>query len=53
MVSSLVVMAAAALFQQPACDASKTRSLPRAKISAVYNGSGSTDDAKNFSCVAP
>ena len=35
MVSSLVVMAAAALLQQPACDSLKTVSLPRATITAV------------------
>src|SRR5688500_10685925 len=35
MVSSLVVMAAAALLQQPPCDALKTVSLPRATLTAV------------------
>lgn len=35
MVSSLVVMAAAALLQQPGCDPLKTLSLPRAAITAV------------------
>ena len=35
MVSSLVVMAAAALLQQPVCDSLKTLSLPRATITAV------------------
>ena len=35
MVSSLVVMAAAALFQQPTCDSLKTFSLPRATMTAV------------------
>ena len=35
MISSLVVMAAAALLQQPACDALKTLSLPTVTITAV------------------
>src|SRR5688500_17258482 len=35
MVSSLLVMAAAALLQQPPCDALKTVSLPRATLTAV------------------
>jgi feruloyl esterase len=35
MVSTLVVMAAAALLQQPACDSLKTLSLPRATITAA------------------
>src|SRR5688500_2844059 len=35
MISSLVVMAAAALLQQPPCEALKTVSLPRATITAV------------------
>ena len=35
MVSSLVVMAAAALLQQPACEPLKTLSLPAATITAV------------------
>jgi feruloyl esterase len=35
MISSLVVMAAAALLQQPPCDALKTISLPRATITAA------------------
>jgi hypothetical protein len=35
MVRSLVVLAAAALLQQPACDSLKTLSLPRATITAV------------------
>jgi hypothetical protein len=42
MVGSFIVMAAAALLQQPGCDSLKTLSLPRATITAVESVASGT-----------
>ena len=54
MVSSLVVMAAAALLQQPACDSLKTLSLPRAAITAVESvAAGAQAPGRGRGAAAP
>src|SRR5688572_16605670 len=54
MVSSLVVMAAAALLQQPPCDALKTVSLPRATLTAVeFVAAGSQAPGGRGAAAAP